>query len=72
MSTGNTTHSGESAAVVKICTERTQEIFRNNFKYLVDTDCPNALQAINVAAILTVAVLIDLNRIQRLKENRHE
>jgi hypothetical protein len=72
MSTGNTTHSGESAAAAKACIERTQELFRNNFTYLVDSHCPNALQAINAAAILTVAVLIDLNRIQRLGENRHE
>jgi hypothetical protein len=72
MSTEKNTQSSDSAEEVKACLERTQELFKNNFKYLVNTHCPNAAQAINAAAILTATVMIDMNRIQRLKENRHE
>ena len=72
MITDKSTKDIESAAELKACIERTQKLFRNNFEYLVDNHCPNAAQAINAAAIITVSVMIDFNRIQRLKGNRHE
>lgn len=61
-----------SSSDVQACSDQTRGIFTDTLHFLVNNYCPNYSQAITAAAILTLAMVGNLNRAQCVKEQAHE
>jgi hypothetical protein len=63
---------GWSSPDVQTCSDRTRGLFTDTLRFLSDSHCPDIGKALAVAAIITLATVIDLNHSQRLREHEHE
>ncbi len=61
-----------SSSDIEASSNRTRSLFTNTLRFLIDGHCPDIGKALAVAAIITLATVIDLNHSQRLKEHEHE
>ena len=63
---------GWSSSDVQACSDRTRGLFTDTLRFLSDSHCPDIGKALVVAAIVTLATVIDLNHSQCLKDQEHE
>ncbi len=61
-----------SSSDAQACSDQTRAIFNDTLHFLVDNYCPNSPQAITAAAILTLAIVGNMNRTQCVKGQSHE
>jgi hypothetical protein len=61
-----------SSVNIAASSDRTRSLFTDTLRFLVDGHCPDIGKALAVAAIITLATVIDLNHSKRLKEHEHE
>ena len=61
-----------SPADVQACSHQTRELFTDTMRFMAEHHCPNIGMALTATAILTLATVIDLHHVQRLKGASHE
>jgi len=61
-----------SPADVQVCSNQARELFTDTLRFLTERHCPNISMALTATAILTLATVIDLHRVQHSKGKSHE
>jgi hypothetical protein len=61
-----------SSVNIGASSDRTRSLFTDTLRFLIDGHCPDIGKALAVAAIITLATVIDLNYSQHLQEHKHE
>ena len=67
----NDKHFGPPADV-QSCIDQTRELFTDTLRFMAVRHCPDIGMALTATAILTLATVIELHHVQRLKGASHE
>lgn len=51
--------------------ERTRELFTDTLRFMTDRYCPDIGKALTATAVITLATMIDLHHVRRMKEQVH-
>jgi hypothetical protein len=57
---------------VQACSDQTRELFTDTMRFMAERYCPNIGMALTATAILTLATVIHLHHVRRLKGQSHE
>ena len=61
-----------SPADLQSCSDQTRELFTDTLRFMAERHCPDIGMALTATAILTLATVIDMHHVQRMKGQSHE